>query len=79
MSLSTATAILPDKENGKVAEIDKEGKNRPEGVDDWRDSFSEPIGHYAGCSSVGVEDFEYETEIINGAAYPMLPPNLVPW
>ncbi|KAI1180298.1 hypothetical protein F4777DRAFT_309301 [Nemania sp. FL0916] len=29
--------------------------------------------------SIGIDDFGYGTEIIDGAVYPMLPPGLVPW
>jgi hypothetical protein len=29
--------------------------------------------------SLGIEDLGYGTEIVDGVAYPMLPPNLVPW
>ncbi|KAI1189610.1 hypothetical protein F5B17DRAFT_438746 [Nemania serpens] len=137
-SPSTATTILPNKEDGKMAGMEEEGNEKGEyyieGVDDWRDGFYEPMGYHTGGSgtmlhgglwgtprlrqhiwdycpevkmtlamdvaqyvpgdcmpnwkrdgqgassgSVGVEDFVYGTDMIDGAAYPMLPPTLVPW
>ncbi|KAI0879718.1 hypothetical protein GGS24DRAFT_495735 [Hypoxylon argillaceum] len=46
-------------------------------MSDWKRDGKGVSGDFVDAASN--EGLEYGTEIIDGAAYPMLPPNLVPW